>query len=344
MMNCPMSATAVRLLFPETLWLEPEHYEQAREISNLLNPEEHQWQTYLNTLALLTLAAWLKERLPHHPVHRQPIGTGNVSYLNAGDFKLCLIVTEQVLDEVVSVPQAAITQPDLLAHFYVVMEVLEEQEQVIIRGCLRYDELTTQNHQAISSMPHSEFCFLPLSAFDAEIQHLVFYIQHSEPSTIPLPAIATPVQSHVTPSKARLSQWLQGVLDAGWQTIDSLINPEATLAWGTRQTSLGARGGKLINFGVQLDHQTVALLVTVSPESEGKIGISVQILPTGGTQFLPAQLKLALLSSTDRILQEVQSREQDNYIQLKPFKGRPGINFSIEVSLHDIKAREMFEL
>jgi hypothetical protein len=343
-----MSAVNVRLLLPETLWLEPEHFEQARQIRNPSNDEQQQWQAYLNVLATLAFETWLKERLPEQPIQQSSEVIAEMNYLNVGEFKLGLIATEHVLDEIVSLP-TAVEQPSFAAHFYVVLEVLEDQEQVVIRGFLRHDELVAHCDRLISPGLQSELCAIPLAAFDAEINHLVFYIQHSEPSAIPLPAVSTrsiaaPLSIDLSRIKTRLGQWLQGVLDEGWQTIDTLINPEANLAWSTRQTSLGAKGGKLINFGVQLDNQTVALLVTVTPESEGKIGLNIQVLPAGGAQILPAQLKLTLLSSTDKILQEVQSREQDNYIQLKPFKGKPGVNFSVEVSLNNINVREVFEL
>lgn len=348
MINHPMSATNLRLLLPETLWLEPEHFEQAREISDRLHNEQQQWQAYLNALAMLTFEAWLKERLPNQPI--QPIAQEivEVRYLRVGEFKLCVMATEHVLDEVLAIPMIAIEQPELAAHFYVVLEVLEDQEQVIIRGFLRYDELMAQATR-IQPSPSDRFHRLPLSIFDAELNHLLVYVQYSEPSAIVIstalvqPTEATP-QQNSSNHRTRLSQWLQGVLDEGWQTINTLVNPEANLAWSTRHTVSGAKGGKLINFGMQLGDQAVVLLVIVSPESEGKIGMNVQVLPAQGAQVLPPQLKLTLLSAVDRILQEVQSREQDNYIQLRPFKGKPGTSFSIEVSLNHIKVREAFEL
>lgn len=349
MTNHPMSAVNVRLLLPETLWLEPEHFQQAKEISNPFSDEQQQWQIYLNALAKLAFAPWLQERLTTQLIQQSSDDITEMNFISTGEFRLGLIVTEHILDEIVNIPRRAIEQPGLAAHFYVVLEVSEEQEQVIIRGFLRHDELVVHCDRLTPSLSSSEFYPIPLSAFDAEMNHLVIYIQHTSPGTILLPtdsptAIAEPSQTNLSRLSSNLSQWLQGVLDEGWQTIDTLINPEANLAWSTRQTFLGTKGGKLINFGVQLNNQTVALLVTVTPESEGKIGISIQALPVGGQSTLPAQLKLTLLSSTDKILQEVQSREHDNYIQLKPFKGKPGINFSIEVSLNGVKVREGFEL
>ncbi len=348
MMNYPMSEPTIRLLLPETLWLEPEHYEQAREISRFKNDERQQWQTYLNVLGQLAFAAWLTEQFPDDPIHPSSNEATEVSALSVGAFKLCLISTEHILDEVVRVPRTAIEQPDLAAHFYVVLEVLEDQEQVMIRGFLRHDELVTCDRSIVTTQP-DEFCRFSLTAFDAEINHLVFYVQQVEPSAIPLPAasaqpIAAPLQSDFSPIRTRLSQWLQGVLDQGWQTVDALVNPAANLAWSTRHTPLSAKGGKLINFGMQLGSQAVVLLVTVIPESEGKIGVNVQVLPAAGAQILPAQVKLTLLSNQGKTRQEVQSREHDHLIQLNPFKGRPGTGFNIEVSLNEIRVREAFEL
>ncbi len=340
-LSANLNAKNLRLLLPETLWLEPEHFEQARELSNSLSDEKQQWQVYLNALATLAFAAWLKERLPDYfPQHK----VADISYLKIDEFKLCLIATEHMLDEVVCIPRIALEQTDLTAHFYVVLEVLEDQEEVVVRGFLRYDELTAQSNRVISSQPDN-LCLFPLSIFDPEPNHLTVYIQYLEPSAIPLPTLTQQVEAlpKFGALKTRLSQWLQGVLDEGWQTVDALVNPEANLAWSTRHVASSAKGGKLINFGMQLGSQTVVLLVTVNSDEE-KIGINIQVLPAAGANILPAQLQLTLLSNADKVLQEVQSRDHDNLIQLKPFKGKPGTGFSVEVSLNDIKVREKFEL
>lgn len=103
--------------------------------------EAERWQTYLNTLALLGFEQWLSERIPARTVNRDTNVVSAGCNLKVGEFKICLIATEHLLDEVVNVPQTTIEQPELAAHFYVVLEVLEEQEQVIVRGELRYDQL-----------------------------------------------------------------------------------------------------------------------------------------------------------------------------------------------------------
>jgi hypothetical protein len=345
----PVSTTDFRLLLPETLWLEPEHFEQARQMSHSLDYEPQQWQDYIGALALLAFKAWLGERLSNHSVQQITKEVKNIFYLSVDEFKLGLIATEHVLNEVVYVPRCAVEPPDLSAHFYVLLEVLEEQEQVIVRGFMPHEELMAQAN-SIAALSSNDFYKLPLAAFDMELNHLIAYLQYLEPNAVSLQAVSAqlveaPSSRNFNAFRTRLSQWLQGVLDEGWQTIDALMNLESNLAWNIRsKLPSSVKGGKLINFGVQFGNQTVAMLVTVTPEIEGKIGIHVQVLPTGEAQILPPQLKLTLLSSKDKVLQEVQSRDHDNLIQLKPFKGKPGTNFSIEVSLHDNKVREAFEL
>ena len=124
MNNSPANSTDFRLLLPEIIWLEPEHFEQAKEISDLVNGEALQWQTHLNALALLGFAKWLNDRIPEQAVYRDDTGVMNICYLKFSEFKVCLIASENLLDEVVNVPQDAIVSPELVAHFYVVLEVL----------------------------------------------------------------------------------------------------------------------------------------------------------------------------------------------------------------------------
>ena len=141
MNNSPANLNDLRYLLPEIIWLEPEHFEQAKEMSDLVNGEALQWQTHLNALALLGFEKWLNERIPEQVFNRDATEIVNVCYLKFGEFKVGLIASENLLDEVVTVPQNAVASPELVAHFYVALEVLEEQEQVIIRGFMRYDQL-----------------------------------------------------------------------------------------------------------------------------------------------------------------------------------------------------------
>lgn len=348
MLNSQSPVTDLRLLLPEVIWLEPEHFQQAKEMSNQVKSEAQQWQTYLNALAISGFEEWLREKISDQTINPEPNLIETICQLKVGEFKLGLIATEHILDEVVHVPQSAIAQSDEAAHFYVVLEVAEEQEEVIIRGFLRYDELV--NYQKDNLQLSQDGCYqLPLSLFDAESNHLLFYCRHLEPSAIALPVASREntqdsLISVLDSSRAKLSQWLEGIFDPGWISFETLIGNDANLAWSTRERVEGAKGGKLIDLGIELGNHTVAMLLTITPEYSEKLGIQVQLFPTNREKYLPPNIQLTLYSQTGKKLQSTQARERDNYIQLKPFKGKEGIRFSLEVSIEDITVREDFEL
>ncbi|NEQ21506.1 MAG: DUF1822 family protein, partial [Microcoleus sp. SIO2G3] len=79
-----------------------------------------------------------------------------------------------------------------------------------------------------------------------------------------------------------------------------------------------------------------------SPEADQKVGIVVQVHPADGQSYLPSNLRLILLSQNEEILQEVSSRCQDNYIQLRRFRGHPGESFKIKVAFGTVSMQETF--
>ncbi len=331
----PIDSSNLRLLSQDVIYLEPEYFEQAIS-RNSLTPTTGDWQTYLNTLAQIGLTEWLSTRLSPQVVARHN------NFIQVDGFKIQAIATENLLDELVSIPQSAIAQPELAAHFYVVLEVVEEQEQAIIRGFLRYDQLNPSAWQL------RDDCYqIPLGVFDAEANHLLSYCRLLSPSAIPLATVphkSEQLRVYIEESKTKLSQWLEGVVDSGWLAIDALMGTNANLAWSTRLGDTDFKRGKLIDLGMQLDNQNVALLVKIAEEPEDKLGVLVQLHPTGGESYLPQNLRLTLLSKTGNNLQEVQARSLDNYIQLRSFKAKAGSRFSIEVSLNQASIIEDFEV
>jgi hypothetical protein len=146
-----------------------------------------------------------------------------------------------------------------------------------------------------------------------------------------------------------LSKWFQNVFEAGWHSFDSLVSSQQnTLAVQFRNDAtlneVRVKGAKLIDLGMQLRNTAVVLLIGLTSEIDEKVSIRVQLHPANEEVYLPPDLKLLLLSGSGNILQEVQSRSHDNFIQLKKFKSPPGKNFSLQVTLGDISIKEDFML
>ena len=345
MLKHPNTPTNFRLLSPESIWLEPEDFDRAKNISERVSHESNQWQTYLNTLALSALERWLRERMPEQSISTSDRIIENTARLDLGEFKVCAIATEHLLDELIELPRDVVESPELTTHFYVILEVLEEQEEVIFRGCLNYNQLIDYRDRT-KLQPQDNFYHLPLSLFDTEPNHLLFSRFLEPTSIMPVGAtdITTAGSKEYIQNTTKLSQWLQNVFDETWQTIDSLINPEASLVYGLRNADEDVKRAKLINLGMQLGKGNVALLVKIKEESDNKLAVSIQLHPDGEARHLPPNVKLILLSKAGKVLQEVQSRTQDNYIQLRSFRGEKGKRFQIQVSLGSSSITENFEL
>jgi Protein of unknown function (DUF1822) len=357
-----------RLLLPETVPLEAEHFAFAFSTSCLNNNVDNAWQTYLNTLALLAFEAWLADEITDIGIaksHNKQVIYQDMQQiaiagsLQLGDYSFCVIATEHLLDEFVNIPQEIIGQLHLTPHFYVLLEVLEEEKEAIIRGFLPYNQLI-QIQNNLQLPVHDGAYQIPLSYFDIEPNHMLTYYLHAQPSEFIIPILDKQVRqvnqvnqssnnlTKVITSTTKLSQWLQGVINEAWQTIDSLANPELALALSTRNTNQYTKRAKIINLGLDFTSRQFVLLVSISPDvsdnTQEKISVLAQLYPLGEERFLPQNIKLMLLSKTDKILQEVTATTQDNYIQLKTFKGEPGIKFSIQVTLENVSLYENFEL
>lgn len=123
---------------------------------------------------------------------------------------------------------------------------------------------------------------------------------------------------------------------------DRYLLENRRMARPTRHSPI-VRRGKLVNLGMRLGFDPIALIVTVMREAD-EIGASIHFLPTGKDLVLPPNLTILLLSGTNKVLQSVSSKEQDACIQLEPFKGKSGVRFAVEISLNGVKVKESFQL
>ncbi len=237
MMDLAVGATDFRLLQPEVVALEPEDFDRAATMSDRVLSEPSQWQTYLNGLGAFGFAHWLQERRPNLLLNLEESTFWQPQYDRAldvicnarlGEFKLCLIVTEHLLDDAIALPRAALDLPELAAHFYVLLEVQEELEQVAIQGILRHDQLV--NYRQLVNLPmEPDWNYLiPLSLFDGEVNHLLSWVRHLQPDAIALPTV---------PSLAPL----QSLPEAELQTLISRLRAPDQPLWQILTWEQGAR-------------------------------------------------------------------------------------------------------
>ena len=146
-----------------------------------------------------------------------------------------------------------------------------------------------------------------------------------------------------------LSQWFENMFGAGWQSLEALFSTDVEhLSFGLRSnfqlSDRTVKGAKMIDLGLQLGNRFVVLLLAIAPEVDEKVGILVQLHPGSGENCLLPQTKLILLSDAGVVLQEVQARSQDNYIQLKRFRGNREEGFRIQITVNNVSVTETFQI
>jgi hypothetical protein len=200
---------------------------------------------------------------------------------------------------------------------------------------VQFDELFRE--ASVLGFARTAMEYLPIS----ELQPLEDLLSHLNLLREPVTQIA--LQSGATSqTQVSLSQWLQNVFEIGWQTIEFLLGPAQTkLDFSFRRADPkepesqhpggSVRRAKLIDLGMQLAGNSVALTVELRPESERKTDILLQLHPTGSQIYLPPLLQLIVIDESQETFLEAQARSTDNYIQLQ-FRGQPGERFSVKSS------------
>ena len=112
----------------------------------------------------------------------------------------------------------------------------------------------------------------------------------------------------------------------------------------------GIQQAKLINFGMQLQDQQVALIVAIMPQRNDRLRVFVEV-QSQKAKKLPPNLKLSILSESGEVIHnlEVESRSDgeggiDDSIQLKSFTPPSGTYFRVKVELNGVSMIEDFEV
>jgi Protein of unknown function (DUF1822) len=147
-----------------------------------------------------------------------------------------------------------------------------------------------------------------------------------------------------------LSQWFYNIFEPEWQSLDALLAQDRgdSFALSFRNSSFPkefvVKRGTLVDLGLQLGSESVVLVVAIAPNDSQGVNIFVQLRPSSKESFLPSNIKLIMLLEFGVVLQAIQARNQDNFIQIEQFWGQLGERFSIQVVLDYVCITEKFAI
>ncbi len=148
-------------------------------------------------------------------------------------------------------------------------------------------------------------------------------------------------QKEKLPNIVKIGQWLEGLVDSGWENIDKLLKPQQLgLAF---KKEMSVTRGQPIDLGMQIDKISLALVlkITSEPHSE-EIDILIQVHPMGEIT-LPEGVKLIISDEFGETVLEAISRDEDNWIQ-KEFSAELGEKFKITIAFGDSMLTKDFEV
>jgi hypothetical protein len=191
--------------------LESVDIEEAARICSQIPNESRQWQIYLHALALFAVEKWLEERASL-TVNREkctilqpPLANiiNAVCNLQVGDFKLCLLTIGSLTDEHIDLSRIVVDLPEFVNHFYVLVEVVEEHEYVVVRGFLSYQQLLSKCGAVQADWNYQ----LPLFCVE-EPDNLLLYLRCLESEAIPLPKVSNNHISSLSKTQNELTKLL----------------------------------------------------------------------------------------------------------------------------------------
>ncbi len=243
--------------FSETgIELSDEQIDRAVELSDRIIDPERQWQTYLNSLALFGFTAWLEERDNTLVINSDSCSVMQPSYasyidgvfnLTVGEYKICLLTNGVAIDEFISIDRAVVDLPEYIPHFYILVNVVEEQAEVIIDSFIRHDEMMQRKQTANISADADWTYEIPLAWFNPQPDDILLYLRCLESSTIALPDSATTITDDIQRAiessipQLQSGESLHQILT--WSQAAPILSNSSLLNWlyelQTAQPSLG---------------------------------------------------------------------------------------------------------
>lgn len=165
-------------------------------------------------------------------------------------------------------------------------------------------------------------------------------VSESQPAVEP----ATPLERDSV--VVRLSQWFDNLFETNWIPVDRIPSPVYRSGVRPKVVDLAPTSGsvsraKVIDLGMQILGQVVALVVRLISRTDGLVDIYLRCYPAGDTINLPQGLQLLVLDDSGVTVLESEARNADRCLQLD-LEGQLGGQFSVQLKLGNCLITENF--
>jgi len=136
---------------------------------------------------------------------------------------------------------------------------------------------------------------------------------------------------------ANLSQWIQGAIDEGWQTLEELLNPaQLSPAIAFR----GRLGTQTPSKRIDLNGVAAVLAVDARPLADESTDICLQLHPPIDG-FLPIGTRFSVLNEVGEVELETTATGTEDFLEWQ-VGCTSGDRFSVQVSLNEVHITQDF--
>ena len=180
----------------------------------------------------------------------------------------------------------------------------------------------------------------------AESAQLLGFVPRATTEELPLSQLRSPEDlldhlaelRHPQPSLvANLSQWIQGAIDEGWQTLEELLNPaQLSPAISFR----GRLGTQTPSKRIDLNGVSAVLAVDARPLADESTDICLQLHPPIDG-FLPIGTRFSVLNEVGEVELETTATGTEDFLEWQ-VGCTSGDRFSVQVSLNEVHITQDF--
>ncbi|NJL57327.1 DUF1822 family protein [bacterium] len=120
--------------------------------------------------------------------------------------------------------------------------------------------------------------------------------------------VELPEYLHQLQPTTNLGNWLQGVFESGWQSLETLLSSPEAMSLAFRYKN-GIGRWKQIDW--EGDRDSVHLKMILEPkQTSEEMDITVEVLPIPGQAYLPSDLHILLLDEVETVMMEAKARDE----------------------------------
>ena len=219
--------------------LPEHHFQQSGQLSQAALNAQQQWSVYQQGLALFGLEQWFMERHAEFRPNRDHCSTLQACYahfltvacnITIGAFNVCVVPIGSLGEMWVSLPKATIDLAEFAPHFYVMVEVQEENNWIDVKGCLSREQLLA--HLAESALQANEDWTydIPVQWFEHGSDDLLLWLRTADANKlsmpVPTPTISAAARDELVELQPQLGQTALWQLLSWEQYAAVLAQPE----------------------------------------------------------------------------------------------------------------------